>query len=163
METSGKEQSLEETLAKLEAHNVYSVEFDFAEENIELSWAWDKEKLEELLKKAEVLNRYKYFVWRNDEESKITVWMPVPDYPYDFEPGKAETCMEIVALSEAAAFVMHEIERMLSDEAGGCDGADSTPHRQEIIDRRNLYWDRLPKMVEMRASSIADIVWNMVW
>ena len=160
---SGKEQNLGETLAKIREKNIYSAEFDFAKGTIELEAAWDKEKLEELLKKAEVLNRHKYFVWRSDGENKITVWMSVPDYSYDFEPGKAETCMRIVALSKAAVFVMHEIERMLSDEAGDCDGADSTPHRQEIIDRRNLYWDKLPEMVEKKAEVFADIVWNMVW
>lgn len=162
-EMSEKKQSLEETLAKIKEKNIYSAEFDFAKGTIELEAAWDKEKLEKLLHDANVVQKYRYFIWRNDEENKLTFWFAVPEYPYDFEPGKAETCMEIIALSKAAMFVMHEIERMLSDEAGDCDGADSTSHRQEIIDRRNLYWDKLPEMIETKAKSVANIVWNMVW
>lgn len=159
-----KKQSLEETLAKIKEKNIYSAEFDFAKGTIELEAAWDKEKLEKLLHDANVVQKYRYFIWRNDEENKLTFWFAVPEYPYDFEPGKAETCMEIIALSKAAMFAAKDIEERFWRGATGGLGRDN-PHVdcKAVADRYSDYWDKLPEMVEKKAEVFADVVWNMVW
>lgn len=143
---------------------IYSAEFDFAKGTIELEAVWDKEKLERLLHDTNVVQKYRYFIWRNDEENKLTFWFAVPEYPYNFERGKAETCMKIIALSKAAMFAAKDIEERFWRGATGGLGRDN-PHVdcKAVADRYSDYGDKLPEMVEKKAEEFGDIVWNMVW